>query len=162
MITHKRLLELIRYDPDSGIFIWEQSRGSVRTGSVAGAIRPDGYIRVHLDGKDYYAHRLAWFYMHGKWPTHDIDHINGQRSDNRISNLRDVCGSINAQNLRSAKVTNKSSRLLGVSWHKKSGKWKSQIRINGKIHHIGYFSNALCAHAAYIEAKRLHHAGNTL
>lgn len=111
-----------------------------------------------IDGAAYATHRLVWFYVHGKWPEHEIDHINGDRSDNRISNLRDVPAAINRQNLRTSHK-DKIAGPLGAHFNKVSRKWKASICVNYRHTHLGTFATAEDAHAAYVAAKRMLHAG---
>lgn len=160
-LTQSRLMHLLAYDPETGVFTWRVSpTNGVRVGTVAGGKRSDGYHQINIDGKHYRAHRLAWLYIHGHFPGL-IDHLNGIRADNRITNLRDVDCSINSQNQRRAQSANKSG-LLGVCWHKCNAKWRAQIRLDGRKKHLGLFATADEAHAAYLEAKRLHHRGCTI
>ena len=94
-----------------------------------------------------------------KWPNFDIDHINGDRKDNRIVNLRDATAKINAQNIRKAPV-NSSTGYLGVT--KKGSKYRAQISLNGSKKHLGYFDTAEEAHERYVEMKRILHPGCTI
>lgn len=159
-LTAERLRELLAYDPGTGTFTWRvRSARRIKVGDAAGCDNGYGYLRIRIDGVEHKAHRLAWLYVNGLWPVSQIDHINGLRDDNRIGNLRDVSQSVNSQNLRSATAQNKSSGLLGVSWHKRDSRWVAQINIDGKKHHLGYFNTAELAYAAYLEAKREFHAG---
>jgi hypothetical protein len=87
---HKRVHELLSYEPRFGYFFWKINRGSSKAGDVAGSVCPDGYRLIKVDGKSYKAHRLAWLMTHGEWPAEQIDHINGVRTDNRIVNLREA------------------------------------------------------------------------
>jgi len=131
----------------------------VKAGAVAGYVGNDGYVRIRASGTRFLAHRLAWFYVHGTWPVGEIDHINGDRSDNRIANLRDVSRLTNRQNMRRAQADNRSG-LLGVSLA--NNRCKASIRSGGKNHHLGYFSSPEAAHAAYVAAKRQRHDGCTI
>ena len=91
LITISELIAQLNYEPETGIFTWKKAkRGHTKAGAKAGTIRPNGYINITINRKPYYAHRLAWFYTTGQWPTHHIDHINGVRDDNRIENLREA------------------------------------------------------------------------
>ena len=161
-LTAQRLRELLQYDPETGVFTWRVSRGrTAKAGGVAGA-DTHGYVVIMIDGKGYGAHRLAWLYVHGVWPTGHIDHVYGDTSDNRIKVLRDVTQSVNSQNQRSAKRNNKSSGLLGAYWHNISNKWMSHISFGGKKRHLGMFATAQEAHEAYMAAKRQFHEGCTI
>jgi len=146
----------LSYDAESGFIRWKGDECPSRAGRMAGTIERNLYIRVMLSGKTYMAHRLAWYITYGKWPDSQIDHINGIRGDNRISNLREVNNSENQQNRRSPSE-NRSSGLLGASYHKNDRRWQAQIKIDGKNRRIGGFDTAEQAHEAYIEAKRSLH-----
>lgn len=156
MLTHERLLEILTYDKQTGNFVW--NNGPFK-GKISGSIRDDGYVRLKIDNKNYYAHRLAWLYCYGEFPKQMIDHINGIRNDNRIENLRDVSAKVNSQNYRKCPAKN-STGLLGAQ---RSGKrWKTRIRIGDKQIHIGCYNTAEEAHQAYVNIKRQVHEGNTL
>lgn len=159
-LTAQQLRELLNYNPDTGEFSWCYSRVGAKKGAVAGTGRPDGYKSIFVTGFRYLAHRLAWLHSYGEWPTGQIDHINGIKSDNRISNLRDVSCSVNHQNKRAARSDNKASGLLGV--FKNHGRWSARLEVEGKKINLGSFSTPEEAHAAYLCGKRLHHPGNTL
>lgn len=161
-LTPERLREMLDYNQETGVFTWRvRSAHRVHVGDVAGCICGK-YASVHLLGKRYWAHRLAWLYVYGRWPTAQIDHINGNRTDNRISNLRDVSRVVNCQNQRLAHKNNRSSGLLGASRDEDGKKWKAQIRFGGKRLHLGSYDTAEAAHAAYISAKRKLHEGCTV
>ncbi|WP_395454812.1 HNH endonuclease signature motif containing protein [Azospirillum melinis] len=153
--TQERVRELFNYDPETGIFTWRISRtGSIRVGQVAGTVRKvTGYVRIHVDGKFYYAHRLAWLYMTGEWPAEEIDHINRQGGDNRFANLRPASRAQNGGNT-SIRRRNKSG-VKGVSWYKRGRKWKAQIMMNGKNCSLGCFNTISEAAAAYAAAAEL-------
>lgn len=127
---------------------------------VISKIDERGYIRVMADGQRYKAHRLAWLYVHGEWPAEDIDHRNGVRHDNRITNLRAVPRSVNNQNIRGPLGNNKSTGLLGV--HKRGSKWTAHIWAGEKLRHLGTFPDAEAAQGAYLSAKRKLHLGCTI
>jgi hypothetical protein len=146
------------YDEQTGLFTWKQKRQGVTHGKF-GNLEKTGYIRVKVLNKKYLAHRLAWFVVHGKWPEGQIDHINGNRADNRIVNLRVVDSSGNAQNRRS-KQKNNQSGYFGV--HSSGGKWRAQIRIDKKLRHLGMFDTPELASMAYLEAKRSLHTTSTI
>lgn len=162
MLQHERLIEALAYDPETGVFRWKISpRGNVRAGDVAGCKTDRNYSVIAVDGKLYRAHRLAWFYVTGEWPEAEVDHINGQRDDNRFGNLRVVSNVVNSQNRRRAN-SNSRTGLLGVFLHKKTGKFQARIMANRILRHLGTFRTAEEAHEAYLTAKRQIHAGNTL
>ena len=159
-LTAEQLRQSLHYDAQSGLFT-RLSRTStcVQIGEIAGCKKPDGYVSIRLLGFGYMAHRLAWLYMTGAWPQDEIDHINGQRSDNRWGNLRSVSRSVNQQNLRTPNADNRAG-FLGVS--RDGSRWKARIKINGKQSHIGRFDTPQLAHAAYVAAKRTIHEGGTI
>lgn len=151
-ITYERLRELLDYSSETGLFTWKVDRRRARAGAVAGRRHPNGYTYITVDYQHYRAHRLAWLWVFGVWPNGDIDHINRERSDNRISNLRSVTKSENQQN-RSINSNNKSG-FMGVSWHGKSLRWQAHIRTNGKSRNLGTYLTPEAASAAYIAAKK--------
>lgn len=160
-LTPQRLHELLHYSPDTGVFTWRVRRsGTAGVGSTAGTL-DRGYIYIGIDRRIYPAHRLAWLYMTGSWPTNEIDHMDGEKTNNRISNLRDVCREINQQNLRKAHSRN-SCGLLGVSLHRSTGKWRARLWTGGKNKSLGLFDSPEEAHSHYVAAKREIHIGGTL
>jgi len=161
--TLARVHELLNYDQHSGRFTWKRSRrGPAKAGDQAGYKRPDGYIKIKIDGSAVWAHRLAWFYVHGAWPENQIVHINGNSSDNSIANLRDVSPRTNMQNERQARRRKNGGTMLGAHWSKTWKRWKSSINAGGRLLHVGWFDTEQQAHAAYIAAKRKLHEGCTL
>jgi hypothetical protein len=160
MVSLHRLIELLDYDASTGTFTWRVRRGGrAQKGTVAGRISK-GHRYILIDRRNYAAHRLVWLYFHGKWPQYEIDHLNGDRDDNRISNLRDVPRAVNAENMRRARTDNKSSGLLGVTAQR--GRWIAQITVRGRNHNLGSFDTPQKAHAAYVAAKRRLHVGCTI
>jgi hypothetical protein len=161
-LTHERLLEVLDYDPVTGVFTWRVALSSkLRAGAVAGNTHPAGFRRIRIDGRSYKAHRLAWFFVHGRWPVFEIDHRHGVRAGDAIGNLRDVTHAQNQQNQRRARADNKCG-LLGACWHKGTSKWRASIRHEGKQKHLGLFTSKEAAHAAYITAKRQLHPFGTI
>jgi hypothetical protein len=145
------LKELVSYDPETGIFTrLVRTSNKVKVGDVVGARNSHGYLFVNVCGKRYAAHRLAWYYVHGQWPDADIDHINGNKADNRIVNLRAATRSQNCANTPVRR--NSKSGLKGVRWQEHAGKWKAQIKDRDGSRHLGYFDSKEAAHAAYVEA----------
>lgn len=162
-LTAQRLRELLHYDPETGAFTWLVDRqGHAKAGDVAGCRRSDGYIRMKVDQHGVWAHRLAWFWVHGDWPEQVIDHINGDPSDNRIANLRDVPAATNSQNVKEGRKRKGRGTLLGAHWSVTWNRWKSSINVGGKLRHIGWFGTEVEAHNAYVEAKRRLHPGCTI
>jgi len=151
----------LNYDHLTGLFTWAVRRkGGRGIGKKAGFIMSHGYVGICIGGRDYTAHRLAWLHVHGVWPTANIDHINGNRSDNRIANLRDVNQSVNMQNVYAPKSNNKSG-YRGVSWHKQRNKFTARIKVDGKYRSLGLHDSAEAAAAAYMKSKRALHEGCT-
>jgi len=159
-ITAARLRELLHYNPETGAFTRRISRRGAMAGPITNRPNSSGYVKINLDGRTYAAHRLAWLYVHGRFPTAYVDHINGSKTDNRIANLRDVDASMNLQNQRVAQRGSKSG-LLGV-YPKPGGRFESRIMYDGKLRYLGSFDTADEAHGAYVTAKRVHHAGCTI
>jgi hypothetical protein len=154
-LTREQLHELLRYDPVTGDFYWRvQTNPRALVGMKAGANSiSQGYRHINMNKKQYKAHNLVWFYFHGVFPTNVIDHINGNRLDNRIENLRDVTRQQNSWNLQKAKRNSKSG-YLGVDWKPERNKWRAQIRVGGKKKLIGYFATAEEASVAYQTYKK--------
>lgn len=156
MLSQERLKSLLHYDPETGVFTWRVSaRNSVKVGSVAGCLDTHGYVVIRIDRKSYKAHRLAWLYLHGNLPPKQLDHINRDRSDNRLCNLRLATSAENNQN-RSLSTKNTSGHI-GLCWKKQTQKWHAHICINRKITHLGYFTDLTEAIAARKAAEVKHH-----
>lgn len=160
MVTAERLKESLRYDEGSGLFSWiKTGRRNIKSGDLAGHIDRQGYVQIMLDGKMYLAHRLAWFYVTGEWPKHQIDHIDGNKGYNAFSNLRDVVQAVNMQNQGRPQRSNKSG-FRGVSFEKATNKWRADISANGKRTTIGRFDTPELAYEHYLGARRtMHDAG---
>ena len=140
-----RIREAFLYDAETGVFVW--ARGA-RKGKRAGSNLFHGYRRINIDGVTYREHQLAWYYVHGVWPQHEIDHINSVRADNRIANLRDVVRSVNAQN---RKRVLSATGFMGVTAH--HGRYQAQINI-GRFRYLGMFDTPHEAHEAYEAARK--------
>ena len=156
-ITQEQLKEMIHYDPDTGIFTWVKPLPScnIRPGTVAGSLRHTGYVRLEINGRTYTAHRLAWLYVTGEWPSNIIDHIDNCRNNNRFANLRLADPHKNSCNRRTN--SNNTSGYKGVSWSAKCQKWQAGIKVNGKKQHLGMFDTKQDAHAALVAVRvRLH------
>jgi hypothetical protein len=155
MLTQKRLQELVHYCPQSGSFTRKivTSRNS-KAGAKIGYDHK-GYLRAMLDNREYALHRLAWLYVYGEWPQGELDHINRDRSDNRISNLRLATSQQNNCNTKIR--TDNSSGFKGVYFHKKAGKWLAAIICKRERYHLGLFVCPLDAASAYnLAAHKLH------
>jgi hypothetical protein len=163
LTTHEEMLaalkEYLYYDPDTGEFSCIKPSGKRKAGQKVGT-KNNGYLQIGFGGFRDRAHRLAWLYVHGVMPT-EIDHINGNRMDNRLCNLRNVSHKLNSQNVRKPPSHN-STGFLGVSYFKASKKYSSYITIDGKKKHLGYFHNPDEAHQVYLQAKRKAHTSCTI
>jgi len=153
MITQDELKVLLDYEEDKGIFRWKVSNNNrVKVGDIAGSLESKGYIVIGIKGRKYRAHRLAWLYVNGKILLEQIDHINHDKADNRISNLREVNVQDNIRN--GAMGKNNTSGYKGVSWKKDISKWRVQIHIDGNKKLIGYFNCLMKAARAYDEVAK--------
>lgn len=159
MITAEEARELLDYDPDTGVLIWKHKVEVTRedrifnkrfAGKEAGYKDERAYIQVRIDGVIYYAHRLIWLIVTGKWPADEVDHINSQKTDNRFCNLREATHKENSANKRT-RISSKS-KTKGVHWHAQSKKWRAYIRIDKKQIHLGLFETIEAASAAYAKA----------
>lgn len=158
-LTAAELRRFLRYDPDTGNFVWLVNRGAAKIGHKAGSITSCGYVSISLNGYFYGAHRLAVLYMRGRFPEKgiEVDHINCIKSDNRWSNLREVTASQNQHNRRKAHKQS-TTGFLGVSRPNKEGRYRACIRLHGKTIHLGTHDTPELAHEAYMKAKaHLHH-----
>jgi len=151
-LTIERLRSLLSYDPATGCFKWLVNKGRIKAGQIAGYLRPDGYIVIGIDQETYLAHLLAWFYVHGWWPTEELDHRDTDRSNNIFTNLREATSGQNSANARRHK--DNSSGFKGVTFHTMAKRWKAQLFRNGRHIYLGYFDTREEAHAAYVEAAQ--------
>ncbi len=159
MVTHKRLTELFVYAKSSGDFIRRIStgrNGCHPAGEYAGTIQNHGYLVISIDKKRYMAHRLAWFYVYGVWPKGDLDHINEDKLDNRIVNLREATRRQNMQNVRRHK--HNTSGYKGVAWHHQRSKWRAYIFDNYRQIHLGLFDSREAAALARAKAEKEYHS----
>jgi hypothetical protein len=151
-ISHARLLELLRYDSETGEFRWlKRVSRATHIDDVAGTVRKSGYRDIAIEGKHYLAHQLAWFYMMGKWCPVIIDHCDGDPSNNRWINLRRATQSQNCANRR--RHRNNASGFKGVTLIP-SGRWRAIISKRGRRYDLGIFATAEEAHDAYMAAAR--------
>jgi hypothetical protein len=160
MISAKRLREVLHYSPSTGKFTWIVKTRKTIPGQRAGWTDKSGYLYIRIDWKLYAAARLVFLYMTGTWPIKGfVDHKNGNTSDNRWRNLRDVTKRGNQENRRGAGRHSKTG-LLGAS--PAHGKFVAHITSYGKCYHLGTFATAEEAHAVYVKAKRKLHASCTI
>lgn len=153
-VSVEKLKQLLAYDPATGSITFKVARGPRPAGALATHRTDGGYIAVMVCGQSYRAHRVAWALAHDHWPTHEIDHINGERSDNRLVNLREVTSRENAKN-QGGRSTN-TSGYKGVHLHRQSGKWRARICVDYKYVSLGLYDTPEAAHAAYCAAAQKH------
>jgi len=149
MITQDLVRELFYYNPNTGTFEWAKDYKRQKRGSTAGTADNRGYISINVGGKKYWAHRLIWLYWYGYLPEKTIDHIDRNKSNNKLLNLREASRSCNARNT-SERSTNKTG-ITGVCWSKQRNKWAAQITLNTVAINLGCyvdFADAVCARLA--------------
>lgn len=146
------LKEFVTYCPETGVFTRKKSAGNTIAGSVIGNVDVKGYLKALVLGEYVKLHRLAWFYTYGTWPTKQVDHINGNKTDNRLCNLRDCDTSTNCTNQRGPRTNNKCG-YQGVHRIKKTGRYRVSCSVNGIKHPLGIFATAEEAHQAYTTFK---------
>jgi hypothetical protein len=157
-LTAKKLRQVLSYDWETGIFKWRiKPAPRIRIGDVAGSDDGQGYIVIGYKGERHFAHRLAWLYMTGEWPTMEIDHEDTNPSNNKWLNLRDVPHSTNQHNHRRPQRNNQAG-VLGVHYEVSTGRWRAQLRVGRRRILNASFVTMEEATAAYEEAKRTHHA----
>ena len=154
LVSHAELKRILSYDPDAGIFTWLVNRGGkASSGAEAGhTSKYTGYHNVKINGRNYPANRLAWFYMTGEWPINDIDHKDLNKTNNRWDNLRPATISQNKGNI--SKHSNNTSGYKGVTWHKHRKMWAAKIGVNNKRISLGYYHTPEEASEAYKKASQ--------
>lgn len=155
--ARERIQASFRYEPETGAIIRiARGGGSAKVGeSAVSGPNKGGYLLVSCGGELFYAHRVAWLLAHGVAPEGQIDHINGNRQDNRLSNLRDVSNRLNSHNRRPFG----GRYVIGVCWDKRKRKWRAGITHHGKEHFLGYRGSQEEAYALYLSAKPAFHEG---
>lgn len=154
-VTPQRVRELLSYDATSGAI------KRVADGSDAVFFNARGYGYVSVEGRPYLAHRIAWAHYYGRWPDGVVDHIDHNKANNSIANLRDVSHRENCQNIVRPPKHN-TTGLLGVSLTQNGQRFRAYLKVLGRQVSLGTYDTAEEAHAAYLRAKNTHHAGNTL
>lgn len=157
-LSQETLKQLLDYDELTGVFRWKVARGNKTIGSIAGYVTWHGYVEIKINRKTYWAHRLVWLFVHGSFPKDQIDHIDCDRKNNSLSNLREATVAQNSHNKRDSKRNKTGFR--GVS--KSGSKYVATISINGTHRHIGTFDKPEIAYEAYVKAKRINHEFCTL
>ena len=157
-LTYDRLREVLNYDASTGVFTWRTKLSrKVVIGREAGTLKPNGYVSIRVDGHAHYAHRLAWYYVYGSWPEAEIDHIDGCKTNNCASNLRQAT---RKQNMENRVQPIGASGYRGVCWLEANQKWRASIVHNRKNIYLGLFDTASDASAAYKEAASFFHTHN--
>lgn len=153
-ITHLYIKEI--FDVVDGQFVRiKKTSKNIDVGAIAGCKRKDGYLVVRVNDVLHLAHRLSWFWHYGVWPVDLIDHIDGDKANNRIENLRESTKVTNGYNRGSQK--NSSHGFKGVTFNKNNQKYMARISVNKKPIYLGYFDSYEKAHLAYCEASKKYH-----
>jgi hypothetical protein len=154
-ISQELVKALFHYCPATGLFTRKITTGSkAKIGSIAGSMQESGYVLLEINGNRYRAHRVAWLYMYGKFPDGLLDHINRDKADNAINNLREASVQQNSQN-RAVRL-NSSTGYTGVSIDKRSNRYRAYITVDGRQKALGYYSTAEEAALAYNTAAKEH------
>lgn len=152
-MNQQRLRQRLHYNPDTGIFTWNESHGARKVGSVAGSQNSLGYICIGVAKSRHKAHRLAWLYMTGEWPPELIDHIDGDPTNNRWNNLRCATRAQNAMNTKLR--SNNNTGYKGVS--QKHGKYLASVAADGANTHLGTFDTAEEAYVVACATREQRH-----
>lgn len=157
-LTQERLRELLRYCWASGLWSWASPQSNrVSKGQVAGYLdKSNGYIKISIDGRNHYAHRLVMLYIYGEFSP-EVDHKNRRRDDNSLDNLRAASRRLNSQNQR-----RREAGEMGAFWCERDKKWEAKVVLDGSVHRLGKYNTAAEANEAYVKKKRELHAYCTL
>lgn len=138
----------LSYNPETGIFMWFKKYGTTNKLNIPLMNQNSkGYHLIYFKGKSYLAHRIAWYYVYGELPSNYIDHIDGNKLNNKINNLREITFRKNTHN----KKRHREGKLLGCYYSKINKNWVSQLYFKGKTYHLGVFKTELEAHKRYLE-----------
>lgn len=161
-IEAKYLKEVLEYNQDTGIFTWKKNELQDKRitgrfgGKIAGNVhQKTGYLRININKRSYLSHRLAWLYVTGKWPREHIDHIDGNKLNNKFVNLREANSSQNAQNTNICSAN--TSGFRGVNFHKYVQRWRAAIYVNKKRIELGHFDTKEEAAYFYNYAAEYYH-----
>lgn len=154
-LTQERLQELLNYNPLTGLFTWKVNRKQVKIGDIAGTVMSNGYVRIKVDNVKYKAHRLVFLFELGYIPDSDVDHIDGDRKNNRRTNLRLCTKGENNCNTKLRK--DNSTGVKGVTIHRPSGKYKARVSVNGKQIYLGLYEDLELAELVATEARAKYH-----
>jgi hypothetical protein len=151
-MTKARFFELMIYDRDAGKLYWREGSGRRVVGAEAGSLDGHGYRQISIDAKMYLVHRIIWWLENDQWPIGDVDHADGDHTNNNVNNLRLASRSQNCANSKLRKDS--SLGLKGVSRHGK--RFRAQIQVLGKKKLLGIYDTAEAAHAAYVDYAKKH------
>jgi hypothetical protein len=151
VLTVEEARRFLAYDPETGRLTWRIDKGRAKAGDEAGKVTPAGYRYFELHDRKHMAHRVAWLLVHGVWPVFDLDHISGDKADNRLANLREATRSQNCMNRR--RHNTNTSGVKGVYPHKKNGTWCAVI----SKRYLGSFKSISEASEAYRRAATVLH-----
>ncbi len=156
-LTLEQLQARLNYNSETGIFTWLPGQTRPRIKKESAGTKNDGYIKIQISKAKYILNssRLAWLYFYKKWPDKQIDHIDGNRENNAIKNLREATPQQNSQNRKRKKTA--SSKYKGMLWHKRLKKWQPMIVVNKKIIYLGLFKNEEEAAEAHRLAAEKYH-----
>lgn len=151
--SQEKIKSQLCFDAATGVFTWLVSPAkAVKAGCIAGTLHPSGHRYISINGKSYPAHRLAWVYVHGRWPRQHLDHVDGNPDNNAIKNLRTLARTKNLQAARKAR-SDSTSGFLGVSFRNDNKKWQARIQRYGKSISLGIFNTPEEAHLVYLLYK---------
>lgn len=161
MVTQALVQSIFTYCPVTGNVVHATNKVKVKRGDRAGSVSKSGARYLRIWGKKYLEHRVIWLYVTGAWPTHEIDHVDHNRGNNRWENLRETTHAVNMQN--KPRYTNNTSGSAGVSVDKRCGKFRAYLNIHGKPRGLGYFdtyAEAVIARVSALSCVEGYHANH--